>query len=190
MKPTIEELFAPRRDFLTLYQPLIGNSMLEFGDKVEGDHVYKDTFKALGYIHTSIDYNGNNGALALDLREPIALGQFDMVTNIGTSEHVKDRQEMVWRNMVSAVKLWGVLLSATPAPHNWSWHGHWYPTKEFYEELARLNGMEIERRIVSGSTPMEMLLVRMVKVREVPFVMPDESLLFFNPGGKEYVWEK
>jgi len=190
MKPTIEELFAAKRDFLTLYQPLIGNSMLEFGDKVEGEHVYKDTFAAIGYMHTSVDYNGNNGAIKLDLRDRFVLGKFDMVTNIGTSEHVKDRQEIVWLNMVSAVKLWGVLLSATPSPHNWPWHGHWYPTQEFYEELARLNGMEIERRIVSGASPMEMLLVRMVKVKEVEFVMPDKSLLFFNKGGKEYVWEK
>ena len=50
--------------------------------------------------------------------------------------------------------------------------------------------LTIERRIVSGASPMEMLLVRMVKVKEVEFVMPDKSLLFFNKGGKEYVWEK
>ena len=189
MKKTIEELFEKRRDFLAIYQPLIGNSMLEFGDKIEDGHVYKDTFEYLGYMHVSVDINGQNGAVAFDLRDWFDLGKFDMVTNIGTSEHVKDKQEMVWRNMVSAVKHWGVLISQTPSPGNWSWHGHWYPTVEFYEELARLNGMEIERRIRSGSKPLENLIVRMVKVKEVPFVMPDESLLFFNKGGKEYAWK-
>jgi len=45
---TLQKLFRNRPDFITIYSPLIGDSMLEFGNKREGDMVYKHTFEVLG----------------------------------------------------------------------------------------------------------------------------------------------
>lgn len=152
--------------------------MLELGNKVTmAGVVYKDVFKAMGIEHVSVDWNGRNGALKLDLREPLHLGQFDMVTNFGTSEHV-DRQEPVWRNMVEATRK--VLICSTPYPGDWKWHGKYYPTKAFYHMLADFNGLDIERFDTWGSPPRRLIQARFRRKAGVPFVMPDKDLLYVN----------
>ncbi len=152
--------------------------MLELGNKVTGAGlVYKDVFKAMGIEHVSVDWNGKNGALKLDLREPLRLGKFDMVTNFGTSEHVT-RQEPVWRNMIEATEK--VLISSTPDPGNWKKHGKYYPTVEFYRSLADLNGLEIERLDTWATPPRRLIRARLRRKTETPFVMPDESLIYVN----------
>lgn len=158
-----------------LYQPLVGDSMLELGNKKNGEHIYKKCFEGLGFRHVSIDINGQNGALNMDLRQPLNLGTFDMVANIGTTEHVSD-QAGVWRNICEAMHIGSVLVSTTPLPGDWSWHGEWYPTAEFYSDLARLNGMEMERLYVSGEAPRQMNFARMRRVKECPFEMPEGGL--------------
>ena len=63
--------FHNRPDEWALYQPLIGDSMLEFGGKVNGEAgTYKAFFEKLGYRHVSLDWNGEHGALKRDLRQP------------------------------------------------------------------------------------------------------------------------
>jgi hypothetical protein len=155
-----------------LYQPLFGDSMLELGNKKNGEFIYKPYFEGLGYRHVSVDLNGENGALRMDLTKPLNLGTFDMVTNIGTSEHVERNQEACWRNICEALHVGSVLVSATPAPGHWVWHGYWYPTREFYEGLAAQNGLRLERLYESGESPRVMLFTRMVRAEERPFVMP------------------
>lgn len=162
-----------------LYSPLVGSTMLELGNKKNGDLTYKRYFESLGYRHVSVDWNGQDGALAVDLRKPLNLGTFDIVSNIGTTEHV-DQQAPVWRNILEAMHVGSVLVSTTPKPGHWQWHGEWYPTEEFYRQLAALNGLAIERLYVSGVEPREMWFCRARKVEERPFVMPDEALLFRN----------
>jgi hypothetical protein len=80
-----ESPFWNRPNLVALYDPLVGTSMLELGDKQDAGRVYKPWFESLGFRHVSVDINGLNGALPLDLREPLNLGTFDMVCNIGTS---------------------------------------------------------------------------------------------------------
>src|ERR1041384_5416258 len=95
---------APAIPQWDLFLPLDGvTSMLELGNKVTGAGlVYKSVFEAMGIRHVSVDWNGKDGALPLDLRQPLNLGRFDMVTNFGTSEHVEDNQKAVWRNIIEA----------------------------------------------------------------------------------------
>ena len=55
-------------------------------------------FQENKYEHVSIDLNGQDGALVFDLCTPLspemlALGQFDAVTDFGTSEHVANLYE-------------------------------------------------------------------------------------------------
>lgn len=158
-----------------LYSPLIGQTMLELGNKKNVDRTYKRHFESVGLKHTSVDWNAQDGALKLDLRKPLALGTFDMVTNIGTSEHVSD-QAGVWRNICEAMHIGSVLVSTTPLPGDWCWHGSHYPEECFYRALAALNGLEIERLYVSGDAPRRMWFARMRRIEAAPFQMPAEGI--------------
>lgn len=169
----------PDRNWQVLEPALTGvrvRSVLELGDKKDkGKPPYKLWFEQEGYRHVSVDLNGKNGALPLDLREPLGLGVFDLVTNFGTTEHVSE-QMPVWRNIAEACGLYFV--GTTPTPGKYPGHGIWYPTHEFYRQFAKLNGFVVEalfdlpRNLTRVNT-----CVRMRRVAPAPFVMPDESLI-------------
>lgn len=158
-----------------LYEPLAGESMLELGNKKNREFVYKPYFEARGFRHVSVDMNGEDGALKLDLTRPLNLGTFDVVTNIGTTEHVLS-QEPCWRNILEAMHVGSVLLTTTPKPGHWQWHGYWYPTEDFYRELAELNGLRIDRLYESGEEPRVMIFARMARVEDRPFKMPKAGM--------------
>lgn len=160
--------------------PLVGERMLELGNKKNPAGVYKTYFESVGMDHTSIDWNGKDGALKLDLRKPISMEPFDMVTNIGTTEHVSE-QRPVWCNIHNLTDLGGVICSVTPYPGTWWWHGWWYPTETFFEQFAELNGYEIQRLdTIDLSDKKTNLRARLMKVAHKPFIMPDESTLYRN----------
>src|SRR5690606_13935982 len=145
----------------------VGESMLELGNKKNERGVYKTEFEALGFRHISVDLNGKDGALRKDLQRPVKLGQFDMVTNFGTTEHVAT-QEPAWRNAIEATRR--VFVSTTPAPGSWRHHGKWYPTEEFYRDLARLNGFAVELLYRDGTAKgKELICARLVRRDTVPF---------------------
>lgn len=163
-----------------ILRPLDGvMSMLELGNKRNAEGAYKQAFASIGIRHTSVDWNGLDGALKLDLRKPLGLGTFDMVTNFGTSEHVSE-QEPCWRNIHGAVKVGGVLVGLTPLPGDWTWHGEWYPTEEWYAEFAARNGYDVERLYVHGVMPRRDIMYRLRKSSDRPFVMPSASLMYRN----------
>ncbi len=177
-----QELTEP--DFLNrswerkLLSPLVGSSMLELGNKVKGKMTYKCVFEALGFRHVSIDLNGLNGALCLDLRKPLNLGTFDMVTNIGTSEHVStddfDGQIECWRNIVDAMHIGSVLVSIGPLKGSlkWSRHGRWYAQPQFYRELAEMNGLEVERVYADSNQ----VYARLKRIEDAEFQMPKNGM--------------
>lgn len=175
--------FHNRQDEWAYYQPLVGKSMLELGNKKNGPHTYKAFFESLGYRHVSVDWNGKDGALKLDLRSPLweKLGQFDMVTNIGTTEHVSG-QRAVWENIHMLTKQGGTYVGQCPYHDgkSWWWHGEYYPTEQWYESFAELNGWEIERMGIDRPEPHKNLYVRMRKVQDLPFTCPDLSLIKRN----------
>lgn len=172
--------------YLATIGPLDGvRSMLELGNKRGTDgpgDTYKRHFEALGIRHVSVDWNGQDGALALDLREPLKLGNFDVVTNIGTSEHV-DEQLPAWRNMVEAADQ--VIACVVPFPGDWPGHGLWYPRPEFYPELGRLNGFVIEKLDVQGIEGRRLVHARLRRDDRLgPFVMPPRELMTAAPPRK------
>lgn len=174
--------FHNRQAEWELYQPLVGDSMLELGGKINAPHTYKAFFEALGFRHISVDWNGEHGAKRMDLRKPLDLGTFDMVTNIGTTEHVNGQSE-VWRNVLEAMHVGSVLLSTTPMPGDWTWHGFWYPDDTWYRHLCIENGLEIERLYLTGEAPRRMWFLRARRVDAVPFSMPARPM-HYNPGGR------
>lgn len=187
--------FHNRADELALYQPMVGCTMLELGSKVnapfkidprtgvDARYTYKAYFESLGFKHISIDWNGAYGAIKRDLSKPLwdELGQFDMLSNMGTTEHVTD-QRGCWRNIHHLTKTDGVYVGQTPYHDgkSWWWHGEHYPTEAFYESFAELNGWQIERMYVGRDIPNQNLYVRMRKVHDLSFTMPDEKLIHYN----------
>lgn len=180
-----------RPDEYEYYLPLIGESMFECGGKVNSNvlgHIgkfitYKSYFESLGYRHVSVDFDPRWSDFQCDLRKPVweRFGQFDMVCDIGTAEHVEG-QRGFWENIHNLTKVGGVYVGQHPAPtsDSWWWHGIYYPTEAFYLKFAELNGWEIERMGRGLKAPNENLYVRMKRVEELPFTMPDESLIYKN----------
>lgn len=175
--------FHNRPDEADLYDPLIGSSMLELGGKINAGLTYKAYFEARGFRHVSVDWNGQHGALVRDLRLPLweELGQFDMVVNMGTTEHVSE-QRGVWQNIHMMTRPGGVYIGQTPYydGRSWWWHGEWYPTEGFFESFAELNGWTIERMYTERPEPNTNLYVRMVKGEDCAFTMPAANLIRFN----------
>ena len=163
--------------------PLIGSRMIELGrkkTKIDGEWVtYKSYFESLGYDHVSIDIQGGYGALAFDLTQPIDIDPADMVTNFGTTEHILN-QPPVWENIHDFCLINGVVISMCPYPGDWWWHGEQYPTEAFYEQFADRNGYRIEYMGIGNEAPRRNIDVRMSKVDDIPFTMPDLKTIYRN----------
>jgi len=169
--------FWSRQSELELYTPLVGDTMLELGNKKNRGFTYKQYFEDRGYKHVSVDINGKDGALPYDLTEPMDIGTFDMVSNIGTTEHVGvswEGQEQCWKNILNAMHVGSVLVSTTPYPGHWKWHGTWYPFDTFFLTLATENGMRVDRLYIHPHHKGDMLYVRLLRVKDqsVPIIRP------------------
>jgi hypothetical protein len=130
-----------------LNKPTRGLSMLELGDQLTGWNL-RVTTKAimewLGVKHTSIDLNGQNGALPLDLSKPLNTlqGEFDVVTNYGTTEHVCSTGDLrdqwqAFKNIHDCSKPDSVLIHVIPDLNGAHWGcGYVYDNKFFFALAA------------------------------------------------------
>jgi hypothetical protein len=95
------------------------------------------------FTHTSLDLNGLDGAIPVDLsraiRRPELIGRFDVLTNSGTSEHVSD-QYACFFNVHELVRAGGVMIHLVPKTGNWRRHSTVYYTVKFFTLLASANG--------------------------------------------------
>jgi hypothetical protein len=112
----------------------------------------KEWYEGMGIMYTAIDISGENGALPINLSEPITenLGQFDLVVDCGTSEHCGidgKHSPLAFYNAVKnkhdLLKGGGVMFNENPKTGNWIGHGFNYYSQEFYRKLATLVGYEI-----------------------------------------------
>lgn len=96
-------------------------------------------FEELGVDYTSVDRNGLDGAIALDLSIPHScwLSKFDIVTDIGTSEHVNDTYAC-HLNIYNWCKMGGIFCFALPLTGNWPGHGRYFVTMETWRVYADL----------------------------------------------------
>jgi len=103
----------------------------------------KDYFTQLGFDHVSIDKNGLNGAVSADLSKPIRHPwSADIVTDIGTSEHVSDLYECL-RNVLSFCKNGTMMIHKNPLTGHFPEHGFHFYTLEFWKEWADLCNLEV-----------------------------------------------
>jgi len=152
------------RTFDLYGRPLRGMQMVEFGnqrlkfDPGEGARrlqAAKPYFEFLGIRHVAIDTNGKGGAIPLDLSQPIdwaavrteagfGRGEADVVTNFGTSEHVKSNQFQVFANAHQACAFGGLMTHAVPAADSCRRHGFWKYTADWFRRLADAYGYQVE----------------------------------------------
>lgn len=130
----------------------IGTLVLELGNKKNVTGLYRDWYIENGLDYVCLDYNGEDGAVPLDMRYSIEPDEvvngmdrgFELVTNFGFSEHV-DNQMSCWRNIHALVGKLGYLSICMPIMPDWIGHGLWMPEPEWYDKFAELNGYEIVR---------------------------------------------
>jgi len=94
--------------------------------------------------HVCIDIKPEKHAIVKDLREPLEMGEFDIITNWGTTEHVAPHQGKglyeAFKNVHDACKVGGLMFHENPKTRNWPGHGDHYMTESFYTKLARSCG--------------------------------------------------
>jgi SAM-dependent methyltransferase len=127
---------------------LEGLRMCEFGnqhlkDGYKGFSTAKKYFESLGVYHISIDLNGKDGALALNLNTEIdfkKLGQFDVVTNMGTSEHVQNNDQC-FENIHNLCRDGGIMIHLVPAFG--TIHGRRQYTLEWLNSISEIKGYKV-----------------------------------------------
>ncbi len=138
-----------------------GKKMLELGNQhiarrqgIE-EKTGKSYYSKLGAEHISVDLNGKDGAVILDLStlidKPEWIGYFDIITNAGTTEHVEpyEAQFECFTNLHNWLKKDGIIIHINPAVEELESNGRWknhcnnYYSKKFFEVLAESNNYKI-----------------------------------------------
>lgn len=153
-----------------LLSPIIDDveTMIELGNKRDSEGVWKKLFTEMGIEHTSIDLNGRDGALELDLLGEISLPSADVVTNIGTSEHVSDEHEgqmACFENINRLSHKW--MIHQVPLVGNWDTHGIrtdgrecFKYTEDFFYDISDKFNYIIEDLFISGEVKRKLINVR------------------------------
>jgi hypothetical protein len=151
---------------LEFYEPA-GLSMFELGNQriISGSihTTAKQHFTSIGMNHTSVDLNGEDGALPLDLRQPELFkefrNRFDVLTNLGTTEHVEpiDNQYECFSIVHDVVRPGGIMIHMVPDVEELDNSGAWkdhcsvYYRKEFFSALAdKCNYTILENQVIFG----------------------------------------
>jgi len=163
-----------------------GRTVLELGNKKNAHGLYRNWYEERGLNYLCLDWNGEDGAIALDMRysitpadvHPDFVNGFKMVTNFGFSEHVDD-QLACWTNIHNLVAFDGWLCICMPLMPHWKGHGLWMPTYGWYLEFARLNGYWIRfQKVWDRERPTFVASMKKLgdcKVFEMPVGMIEQS---------------
>jgi len=135
--------------------------MLELGNQVINNKEFnakeslgKNYFTSLGLNHTSIDWNGEDGALKIDLTKDVEDGlhnKFEIVTNAGTTEHIRN-QYMSFKNLHNMGKVGCIYVNSLPLDTTQNQklydrktnpHGLYEYNTNFFELLCEKCGYEV-----------------------------------------------
>jgi len=131
----------------------------------------RDLFAQRGAKVLTIDLAGKDGAVALDLAKPLpsSIGEYDILINFGTSEHVPN-QYKCWRNIHNLCRVGGVMVHSIPVscPH-FATHCFYFYSIGFMETLAAKCGYRkvVPVRSVSNN---EQVFAAFWKIRNRPFI--------------------
>jgi hypothetical protein len=109
-----------------------------------GSQPYASVFyEAKGIEYSCIDLNGENNALQIDLEKKVELKkQFDLVTDFGTGEHVRNAYN-IFKVLHDLTKRDSIIIRQNPKTGSWKGPGFWYATEKMYQQLASAQGYEI-----------------------------------------------
>ena len=100
-------------------------------------------FEECGYQVRSWDITGCQGSETVDLRDKLNDPErFDLILQHGTVEHIDGGLYQPFKNIHDLCPVDGVIIHENPMKNNWPGHGYHYFTKDFYRELANLNGVQ------------------------------------------------
>lgn len=176
------------KDFPPYFEPFV-----KYGFSLEGKVPHftpaKLLFEKAGMKHFSVDINGANGAMSYDARydlTPYIQRQFNMITNLGFSEHVGEQdleinliknQYAVWKNMHDLGEAGCVYYHHIPVarPGQWIKHGVASYHPDFFVELMRRNHYEpfISPTIIDKGFHADgrnTILTSFTKTRDAPFM--------------------
>lgn len=112
-------------------------------------------FLGLRCNHHSIDQNGKDGAIPLDLTQPIPIPRFmnafEIVTDFGCLEHVRglgsenkeSGQWQAWKNIHNMGRVDCVYMHTIPMLGSFVGHGSFHYMLKFFEDLCKANDYEI-----------------------------------------------
>ena len=135
-------------DYINKNYSISNDTTLDGFNRVNGNIISKEYFTALGHTHTSIDLNGKEGALTVDLRNPVEemvpelINKFDVIMDIGTSEHV-EYQYMNFKNLYDMLKVGGQFVHILPLEGTWMAHCKYKYNFDFFKLLAEANNYKI-----------------------------------------------
>jgi len=148
----------------TSFNDLIRN---DAGEKYRIKSIMHNYFKE---YHT-LDLQGEDVTITdLSVYSP-DLFKANIITNIGTTEHVEYEQGQYncWRNLHSWLEVGGIMIHELPEVGSWPGHGRYFTTREFFNSFENYGYkiLELDDHIWDlGNT----LWCVMKKVEEVPFM--------------------
>jgi hypothetical protein len=143
------------------------------------EYTYTRTyFKGLKKDYDSIDLNGLDNSLMLDLNTEIEIKrQYDIITDFGTLEHVSDYY-MGFKNTHRLCKVGGLMIHVIPAINHWPGHGSWRGDRSFYVKLGKYQNYTIrdihtEPTKISPGHPSDQIYIVYEKTEENEFMSRD-----------------
>lgn len=117
--------------------------------------------------HTSIDLTKKFGSLKMDLRKPIQKRRwknyFDIITDIGTGEHVKN-QYMFFKNCHYLCRVGGVMVHRLPAVGHYYKRRIYHYDKQFIDNLVKMGHYKLLMQEMTHLTTFVL-----IKTKDVPF---------------------
>lgn len=144
IRPALEQFERESLARCSLDYP--GLKWCELGNQRFGRKPAKDAYLSYGVAaHISLDLNGKDGAMPLNLDDPVPfvfIDQFDVITNYGTGEHVNDQYHL-FKNAHDMCKVGGIIINIVPRDGHWPGHCRYYYTERFEKSLAEACNYEI-----------------------------------------------
>jgi hypothetical protein len=161
-----------------------GVTMCELGNQhmrgdIPGCHhkTGKEYWGSQGVFHLSIDLNGKDGAMVLNLAEPLAasmekpLPEFDIVIDCGVLCFLDETdQKVVFENIHHLCTTGGYMIHILPPLYS-KWSAKTYYEQSFFKRLAEVNDYAVLDNIFIEGQHDSLIAVALVKCHfaEIPF---------------------
>ena len=144
----------------------------------------KEYFQLIpGVTHTSVDINGQDGAIPLDVRKTmtaILTGKYDVITNYGFTEHVGEgdsEDDLIWnqyrafKNIHDVASIGTLFVHNVPPLNFWRAHGVCGYETDFFDSLVVSAGYRLVLAPVIYET---LVFTAFVKQTDAEFISLEE----------------